>query len=208
VGPVVDAETGFQYLRARYYDPATGQFLTRDPIEAVTRSAYGYVNGNPLNLTDPLGLAPWDWAGNAVRSTRAFLSEHTEAMHFVINVGVGIAAGTAAAAICAGTAGLGCLIFAGAAAGIAIGTVAHTAGALAACCEEITVGKSLGWVASSAWAGGTGGVFRGAWGRGLGTGGPLRPKAGTPGLQDLAKQPFWSDPVKPTYGGWHGGFGW
>jgi len=206
-GQYTDPETGFIYLRNRYYDPTTGNFLTRDPIEGLTRSAYGYVGGNPLNLTDPLGLAPWDWAGDAVRSTRAFLSEHTDAMHFVINVGVGIAAGAAAAAICAGTAGLGCLIFAGAAVGMAVGTVAHHAGALAAC-EEITVGKSLGWVASSAWAGGTGGVYRGAWGRGLGTGGPLRPKPGTPGLQGLAKQPFWSDPVRPTYGGWHGGFRW
>ncbi|MGH9197837.1 MAG: RHS repeat-associated core domain-containing protein, partial [Acidimicrobiia bacterium] len=44
------------YLRARYYDPATGQFLTRDPIEAATREPYGYVGGNPLNATDPSGL--------------------------------------------------------------------------------------------------------------------------------------------------------
>lgn len=52
----IDAETGFVYLRARYYDPATGQFLTRDPLVALTRSAYGYVGGNPLNGSDPLGL--------------------------------------------------------------------------------------------------------------------------------------------------------
>ena len=58
MGPVVDAETGFVYLRARYYDPATGQFLTRDTLEAVTRSAYGYVGGNPLNGSDPSGLVP------------------------------------------------------------------------------------------------------------------------------------------------------
>lgn len=56
VEPGVDAETGFQYLRARYYDPATGNFLTRDPIEALTREPYGYVGGNPLNATDPSGL--------------------------------------------------------------------------------------------------------------------------------------------------------
>ncbi len=55
-GEWTDAETGFQYLRARYYDPATGQFLTRDPIEATTREAYGYVGGNPLNRVDPSGL--------------------------------------------------------------------------------------------------------------------------------------------------------
>jgi RHS repeat-associated protein len=40
----------------RYYDPATGQFLTRDPLDATTRSAYGYVADNPLNAVDPLGL--------------------------------------------------------------------------------------------------------------------------------------------------------
>jgi RHS repeat-associated protein len=37
----LDAESGLQYLRARYYDPATAQFLTRDPAplsdEAFTR---------------------------------------------------------------------------------------------------------------------------------------------------------------------------
>ncbi len=55
-GPVVDAETGFQYLRARYYDPATGQFLSRDPITALTQEPYGYTGGNPVNNTDPIGL--------------------------------------------------------------------------------------------------------------------------------------------------------
>lgn len=55
-GEYTDNETGFVYLRARFYDPATGQFLTRDPIESITRSAYGYVGGSPLNGTDPSGL--------------------------------------------------------------------------------------------------------------------------------------------------------
>ena len=55
-GEYADAETGFVYLRARYYDPATGQFISRDPLVALTRSAYGYADGNPLNGTDPMGL--------------------------------------------------------------------------------------------------------------------------------------------------------
>ena len=55
-GDYKDTETGYVYLRARYYDPATAQFLTRDPMEALTRSAYGYVNNNPINATDPTGL--------------------------------------------------------------------------------------------------------------------------------------------------------
>lgn len=41
---------------ARYYDPATAQFLTRDPLEAVTQSAYGYASADPLDLSDPAGL--------------------------------------------------------------------------------------------------------------------------------------------------------
>jgi RHS repeat-associated protein len=47
---------GLYYLRARYYDPMTAQFLTRDPLAPVTQQPYGYVSGNPLNLTDVLGL--------------------------------------------------------------------------------------------------------------------------------------------------------
>jgi hypothetical protein len=43
---------------ARYYDPATGQFLTVDPDVATTLSPYGYVQGNPLNSSDPAGLGP------------------------------------------------------------------------------------------------------------------------------------------------------
>ena len=39
--------------------PATGQFLTRDPADAMTRSAYGYVGNDPLNASDPLGLCSW-----------------------------------------------------------------------------------------------------------------------------------------------------
>ena len=55
-GQYQDNETGFYYLRARYYDPATTQFLTRDPLETQTRSAYGYAAGSPLDSSDPTGL--------------------------------------------------------------------------------------------------------------------------------------------------------
>lgn len=55
-GQYKDAETGFYYLHARYYDPTTAQFLSRDPLVALTRSPYAYVAGNPLNATDQNGL--------------------------------------------------------------------------------------------------------------------------------------------------------
>ncbi len=55
-GQYTDPESGLQYLRARYYDPATESFLTRDPREGSTGQPYAYANGNPLNVIDPSGM--------------------------------------------------------------------------------------------------------------------------------------------------------
>jgi RHS repeat-associated protein len=55
-GQYLDSESGLYYLRARYYDPAAGQFLTRDPLEAQTGHPYGYAASNPVNMTDPTGM--------------------------------------------------------------------------------------------------------------------------------------------------------
>lgn len=55
-GQYTDTETQLQYLRARYYDPSTGQFISRDPLVSMTREGYGYTFGNPTNATDPSGL--------------------------------------------------------------------------------------------------------------------------------------------------------
>jgi RHS repeat-associated protein len=61
-GSYTDTETGYQYDHARYYDPTTGQFLTRDPLATTTRAAYGYAGGNPLTQIDPQGLSSCgDW---------------------------------------------------------------------------------------------------------------------------------------------------
>lgn len=54
-GQYLDAESGFYYLRARYYDPATAQFLTRDPLQPITLQAYAYAAFDPLNAWDPTG---------------------------------------------------------------------------------------------------------------------------------------------------------
>ncbi|MGH3656208.1 MAG: RHS repeat-associated core domain-containing protein, partial [Micromonosporaceae bacterium] len=58
-GEYTDAETGFVYLRARYYDPGTGQFLTRDPLSEITGEPYAYASNDPVNVTDPTGMCPW-----------------------------------------------------------------------------------------------------------------------------------------------------
>jgi RHS repeat-associated protein len=57
-GEFADAESGLIYLRARYYDPATSQFLTHDPIRGGS-NLYGFAANNPLNLRDPRGKGPW-----------------------------------------------------------------------------------------------------------------------------------------------------
>ena len=54
-GQYQDSSTGFYYLRARYYDPQTAQFITRDPLARFTQAPYGYAGSNPLNLSDLTG---------------------------------------------------------------------------------------------------------------------------------------------------------
>jgi RHS repeat-associated protein len=52
-----DTETGLYYYRARYYDSNPGRFLSEDPIDfAGGINFYAYVQNDPLNLADPLGL--------------------------------------------------------------------------------------------------------------------------------------------------------
>ena len=50
------SDTGLIYLRAREYDPATAQFLSRDPAVALTREPYAYAGDNPLTYKDRSGL--------------------------------------------------------------------------------------------------------------------------------------------------------
>lgn len=129
-GQYTDPETGLIYLRARYYDPVTGQFLNRDPIEAITREPYAYAGNNPINNIDPSGLnwfsdrasdiggaiaggvdTAWDNTGGRAVS---YGSDHAEGLgqisSFVAVVGY---------ASCPLTAGVGC----------AVGGVASTAAA-------------------------------------------------------------------------------
>ena len=40
----------------RYYDPATAQFMSVDPLVKVTGAPYSFAGDNPLNGTDPTGL--------------------------------------------------------------------------------------------------------------------------------------------------------
>ncbi len=53
-GKYFDAESGDYYLRARYYNPRLGRFLTEDPAHD-GNNWYVYCNNNPVKYVDPSG---------------------------------------------------------------------------------------------------------------------------------------------------------
>ena len=56
-GRRLDPESGLHYYRARYQQPETGTFLSRDPMGYVdSASVFVYVSDNPVNSIDPWGL--------------------------------------------------------------------------------------------------------------------------------------------------------
>ena len=66
-GEAFDSDLGLYYLRARYMNPLTGRFLSRDPNEPQVRDEIGkpidpkelhkylYAGGDPVNHFDPTG---------------------------------------------------------------------------------------------------------------------------------------------------------
>ena len=66
-GYYTDAETGLVLLTHRFYDPAQGRFLTRDPAGyGGGVNLYGYVGNNPISRLDPSGLAPPGGLGSGI----------------------------------------------------------------------------------------------------------------------------------------------
>lgn len=55
---VMREPNGFYYMKARYYDPNVGRFVSEDPIgfEGGDVNVSAYVQNNPINLVDPDGL--------------------------------------------------------------------------------------------------------------------------------------------------------
>jgi len=75
-GEQYDSDLGLYYLRARYYNPATGRFPSRDPedpdmgdpTDPKTLHKYLYAGGEPINAVDPTGHG---MAENALLITKA-----------------------------------------------------------------------------------------------------------------------------------------
>lgn len=69
----LDPESSLYYLRARYYDPLIGRFISKDPIKGTltlpqSQNPYAYALNNPVNLSDPSGEfveTAWDIANIA-----------------------------------------------------------------------------------------------------------------------------------------------
>jgi RHS repeat-associated protein len=73
-----DPTSGLNYMRARWYDPTTAQFMSVDPAVAVTGATYSYAGDNPADFADPTGqntclplvgcisTPSWNDIGNAV----------------------------------------------------------------------------------------------------------------------------------------------
>ena len=59
-GEQYDPDLGLYYLRARYYNPATGRFVSQDPENGIatdpeTLHKYLFAGGDPVNKIDPSG---------------------------------------------------------------------------------------------------------------------------------------------------------
>ena len=162
-----------QQLVNRYYDPATGQFLSVDPLVDVTGQAFAYTGDNPVNAVDPLGLWGWnpisdatqawnDTGGKAVHATKVaavdtgqFVYQHASTLSTIAS---GLA--TAAYISCAVTEGVGCGV------GLALSAVSTSLAGVntyRACfgggggCSSATVGLGLSVLAT-----GTGAYLQGA----------------------------------------------
>ena len=61
-GEQFDSDLGLYYLRARYYNPTTGRFMSRDPesgngLDPKSLHKYLYAGGDPVDMADPSGRA-------------------------------------------------------------------------------------------------------------------------------------------------------
>ncbi len=58
-GREIDWETGLIYFRARWYNPETGRWLSKDPVGiSGGLNQYTFCGNNPVNFIDPSGLCP------------------------------------------------------------------------------------------------------------------------------------------------------
>jgi RHS repeat-associated protein len=72
-GEQFDSDLGLYYLRARYYNPNSGRFMSRDPEDGKAKDPktlhkYLYAGGDPINAVDPTGKGIIEYVWTNVRS--------------------------------------------------------------------------------------------------------------------------------------------
>ena len=118
-GEQYDSDLGLYYLRARYYNPATGRFMSLDPedgnpINPATLHKYIYAGSNPIKYVDPTGR---DLFGYAIRSSAAIPEAKLISIYGCVADAALAAADlildptiTASSALGAGSAVIGCVL--------------------------------------------------------------------------------------------------
>ncbi|MFH1947123.1 MAG: RHS repeat-associated core domain-containing protein [Candidatus Magasanikbacteria bacterium] len=88
-----DSESELYYYNARYYNPAIGRFISRDPMlgrdgDVLSKNSYIYVKNNPLKYTDPTGETE-DEGGGWWDDLVDFVFDHPVITGIIIGVAVG-----------------------------------------------------------------------------------------------------------------------
>jgi RHS repeat-associated protein len=76
-GGIYDRDTKLVHFGAREYDVETGHWTTKDPIDfwGGDTNLYAYVQGDPVNWTDPSGLKPGDLFPSEKEAARQALKD-------------------------------------------------------------------------------------------------------------------------------------
>jgi RHS repeat-associated protein len=112
--------SGLIYLRARWYDPAVGRFISSDPFSGmasrpITLNKYGYADASPATLADPSGNCPLCIVAGAVIGGTASLvgyaiaTKATGQPFRLDQAAIAVGTGAISGAICAGTLLVACV---------------------------------------------------------------------------------------------------
>lgn len=79
-GEMYDSDLGLYYLRARYMNPLTGRFMSRDPkpgslVDPKTLHNYLYADGDPVNAIDPSGRGALSEYADSILLIAAYLTQ-------------------------------------------------------------------------------------------------------------------------------------